>query len=177
MLATKAASARRLKSCNEAGVGGLRRLLRQGNANAWPISDLVNRLKAERKLTVKELAEMVGASRQRLSELRRTCAAFSPGSRRMDRDVHFHAVTARAAKKLGLSPVAVLDEILEQRIDSVRQTTRYLAERVRVARRSRVEVEAGPRTGVIDRCHHGDFRDVLSLISKGTVKLVLADAP
>ncbi|MEM6552588.1 MAG: DNA methyltransferase [Planctomycetota bacterium] len=175
----KMTSARRSEVNIESQLADLRRRMRQANADAWAIGDMVNRLKIEHKLKVKDIATMTGASRQRLSELRRTADAFPSKSRRLDRDIHFHTVAARAARRLNLSPIAVVDEIIEKRIDSARQATRYLAERVREeeTRQSLVLVECGPDTGVIDRCHHRDFRNVLPLVSSGTVKLVLADAP
>jgi hypothetical protein len=176
---TKTTNARRVRITRESLVEDLRKLVRAADANAWAIGDMVNRLKTEQRMQVKDVARLVGASRQRLSELRRTAAAFPHDSRRLDRDIHFHTVAARAARRLDLSPVVVLDEIIEQRIDSIRKATRYLAERMRACEAAIASAESGKAKAGrgINRCHHTDFRDVLQMLAKGSVKLILADAP
>lgn len=178
MATIKTTNARRRRA-GRADLGALRLLLEEANSNAWAIGGMVNRLKADRGLKVKDIAVEVGASRQRLSELRRTAAAFPEASRRLDMDFHFRTVAARAAKRMRLSPVAVLDEIIERRIDSTRQATRYLAERVREREARRLsKALTGDATGSTwSRCLRADFRDVLPSLPAESVKLILADAP
>ena len=53
---------------------------------------------------MENIATLAGASPQRLTELRRTAAAFPTDSQRHDIDFHFHTVSARAARRLGLTP-------------------------------------------------------------------------
>ena len=158
----------------------LKRLMVEANTNAWTIGDLVNEVKAT-GISVQEMAGLIGASRQRLSEMRRTAAAFSPDERRLDADFHFHTVAMRSAKRLGLSPVTVLDELIEKNIDSTRAATRYLARKIRLREAQRAADEAGllmaSAAGLLCHCHQSDFRQVFPRLESGCVKLVIADPP
>ena len=154
----------------------LKSLVAEATAQAWAIGDLVNELKAA-GLTVTEQAELIGASRQRLSELRRTAAAFPAEERPTGVDIHFCTVAARSAKRMGLRPGAVLDELVEQGIDSTRAATRYLAKRLRDQEGLKLMATLPWPSSGWDRAVHGDFRESCRGCQPGTVKLVVADPP
>lgn len=172
----KLTSARRFPGEFAPRLGRLKSLVAEASQQAWAIGDLVNELKAA-GLTVTEQATLIGASRQRLSELRRTAAAFPQGSRPTGIDIHFCTVAARSAKRLGLSPSAVVDELARNRIDSTRAATRYLAQRQRELDAGQASIEAARPDSGWDRAAHGDFRDCWSDLERGSVKLVIADPP
>ncbi|MEM6394250.1 MAG: DNA methyltransferase [Planctomycetota bacterium] len=172
----KTTNARPFAARMTAALGRLKGLMAEANHNAWAIGDLVNELKTA-GVPVRDQAELIGASRQRLSEMRRTAAAFATETRRVEVDFHFHTVAARSAKRLGLSPVDVLDELVKNGLDSTRAATRYLAERVREQEARRVRGKARVSSGLVNRCHHADFRQVLPQLKTGSVKLVIADPP
>jgi DNA methylase len=159
----------------------LRQLLRAATVNGFAIGDSVNKLKEGYGYKVKDIAAMLGASAQRLAELRRTALAFPRGHRSEDVDIHFYTIAARAARRLGLSPAEVLREIVQQRLDSTRQATRYLAARIAALENAR----AGKRTAQViaqgravnDRCHFGDYRKLVKRIPRNLLKCIIADAP
>ncbi len=172
-------NARRFTSTTMRLLARLKGLMAQANCNAWAMGDLVNQLKRG-GMTVQEQAALIGGSRQRLSELRRTAAAFGVDQRRLDVEFHFHTVAMRSAKRLGLAPSSVLDELVKRGIDSTRAATRHLAARLRQreARRAAGAMDVSDTShGVLNRCHHADFRLILPQVAQNSVTLVIADPP
>jgi hypothetical protein len=162
-------------------LGELRRLLQSEAANAFAIGDLVNRLKTTHGLMVKQMARILGASAQRLSEFRRTAAAFPKEHRDFDVDFHFYTIASRAAGRLGLSPVEVIKDIVRRRLDSTRKATMYLARKIAARENLRSRDLAAIRAvrggELIGRCHLADYRDVIGRLETGAVKLMIADPP
>lgn len=158
----------------------LQRLLSGAAEQAFAIGDVVNQLKSEHGLCVKEIAGYLGASRQRLSEMRRTAAAFPARERRHEVDFHFYTIAGRAARRLGMKPAAVLREVLKQKLQSTRQATAFLAQKIRERERlaKMGSAQSGPEDGdLINRCHHDDYRQVVARLEARSVNLVVADPP
>ena len=175
----KTTSARQLESATLLLLQQLMRLHREATERAWAIGDLVNKLKG-RGISVTEQARSIGASRQRLSELRQTALAFPVDHRPEDVDVHFCTIAMRSARRLGLSAPNVVRVLQRNGIESSREATRFLAQR----QRQKEALRAAARTAssyvpnqVLDRPHHGSFQEVLPRLKAGSVKLILADPP
>ena len=162
-------------------LGELRRLLIAETKYAFEIGDLVVMLKKEHGMRVKEIAVKLGVSAQRLGELKRTAEAYSPNERRFDVDVHYYTIAGRAARRLKVSPVTLLDEIVEKRIETTRNATRFLAQKIAAANRSDSDqlnaIIGAKGRNVIGRCHHDDYRRVVPRLPDGSVKLMIADPP
>ena len=159
----------------------LRHLLQAEAENAFQIGDTVNVLNRQHEMKVKEVAEILGASAQRLSELRRTATAFPHEARRFDVDIHFYTIAARAARRLNLSPTTVIKDIVRRRLDSTRRATRYLARKIAARENLRIKgsavVIAVRGGGLIGRCHHADYRKVIGRLPDNSVKFIVADPP
>jgi DNA modification methylase len=159
----------------------LARALASEQEQAFMIGDLVNVLKEDHGLAVKQIAAEVGGSRQRLSEFRRTAAAFPKNERRRGVDFCFYTVSARAATRLRIAPAAALRMVLKHAMGSTREATAFLAQRIRAKEAAEAGASAAlvmaKGSEIVDRCHHEDFRKVLPQLADRSVKLVVADPP
>lgn len=177
---SKTTNARRFSKEELALLHDLKSWVREGDHFAWRIGDRVALLKS-RGITVAQQAEFVTESPQRLREMRRTAAAFDPDSRRKDISFCYHGIAARSAGRLGLDPVAVIDELVEAGIQTTRQATKYLAaqirerEALRALFRSQQTTERWPN--LWRNCHLADFRDHITQLPAGSAKLIIADPP
>lgn len=159
----------------------LRNLMADGCRHSFEVGDLVEQITSQHGKTIKFVAETLGLSRTRLCELRRTAVAFPPSTRNRRADFHFYTMAARCSSRLDMKPEAVLDVILNKKLRSTRQVSRYLSDRVREKERA-ASAKSMPwllagNSEHINRCHHARFQDVLPLVSDRSVKLVIADPP
>ena len=181
ILQRKTTSVRRNTKTMLALLNDLRRLLQAEAENAFQIGDAVNVLKHQHEMKVKEVAEILGASAQRLSELRRTAMAFPKDQRDFKIDFHFYTIAARAARRLNLSPTTVIKDIVRRRLDSTRRATRYLARKIAARENLRIKgltaIIAVKHGDLIGRCHHADYRKIISRLPDNSIKFIVADPP
>lgn len=171
----------RLSAAGMRLLGELRDMLHEETLNAFAIGDTVNQLKHAHGLTVKEIAKVLDASRQRLSEYRRTAAAFPPGLRDPKIQFHFYTLSVRASRRLGLKPPRVLRQLRRARIESTREATRFLAGQIAMRHNARAAAGSAKvalrNHGTLNRPHHNDFRQVLPQMAARSIQLIVADPP
>jgi DNA modification methylase len=105
--------------------------------------------------------------------------AFKGEIRKMDVPFHFFTVAARAAKPSGMTPEHALAAVLEKGLQSTRQASRFFAE-MRRAKENGQALNDGAMLvakhgDLLDRCHHDDFRNVVTLLPVESINLAIAD--
>jgi len=161
----------------------LRELLRRHDRNCWEIGDLVGQLLAGHRISVSLLAQHTGYSKSRLSEFHLTAAAFRK-DQRQGFTFQSSLLARRIQRRLGaleMDLLAIRREIREFGLTTLRQARAHFVRRLvqqqaaSWGRKSATVLQA--TEGLIDRCHHADYRDVLPKLPDGSVKLFLADPP
>jgi hypothetical protein len=177
---SKTTSVRRFSAEELSLLQELKSAVKRANQNMWLIGEQVGILKAN-GIPVVQQVDYIAESAQRLREYRKTAAAFAPKDRREDVGFCMHTIAARSASRLQLNPVDVIDVLVENNIETTRQATSFLAERIRKEKALLALFHAGQMTSqqnhLWHNCHMRDFRESLKEIEAGTVKLVIADPP
>lgn len=160
-------------------VAELKELAQDDKNRGFEIGDLVETATTKHKLRVADLVKEVGLSRQRLCDCRITAVAFRGKSRKMPVPFHFFTLAARAAAKFNMEPEKALDMVVQQGLQSTREASACFAGLRRRQQNGHALKQAGllvaQHGGLLDRCHHADFRVVLNRLEPGSVKLVIAD--
>lgn len=158
----------------------LKAVVRRVSEDKWRIGDMVCALKTQ-GVSVKQQAEYAKASAQRLREIRFTAESYEPDFRRPEISFCFHTMAARSAKRTGLVPHEVIDLLVDNGIETIRDATAFL-DKWKREQEAKDAVRWGQtllrRTdGLWGACHQTDFRNCFAQIERETVKLLVADPP
>jgi len=161
----------------------LAEMLRQQDSQCWKIGDVVADLLDRHRLKLFQISAEVGYSKARLSEFHLTSRTFPPCQR--DVGSFYDSLMARrvwkAIPRLEMSPMAIRSEIIKLHGKRHRQIRAYfvniLLERERKDSIKAAGVIVNSRGGLINRAHHGDWRDVVPNLPDDSVKVFLCDPP
>lgn len=160
-------------------VAELKELAQDDKNRGFEIGDLVETATTKHKLLVADLVKEVGLSRQRLCDCRITAVAFRGKSRNRPVPFHFFTLAARTAKKFKMEPEKALETVAQQEPQSTREASSCFADLRRRQQNGQALEHAGllvaQHGDLLDRCHHDDFRAVVSRLEPASVKLVIAD--
>jgi DNA modification methylase len=162
-------------------VAELKELAKDEKNRGFEIGDLVETATTKHKMRVQDLVKEVGLSRSRLCDCRMTAVAFRGKSRRKDVPFHFFTLAARAAKKFDMDVDETLDTVIAKRLQSTREASKHFAQLGRQKQNGKALEGAAllvaKHGDLLDRCHHDDFRNVITRLDPGSIKLVVADPP
>ena len=160
------------------------RMLRRHDRNAWKIGDAVIELMDEHNLELKDIVGYTGYSKPRLSEFHLTARAFGPEQRQA---CSFqNSLLARKIKKrfrtLDMGLLEIREEISRLGIRNPRQAKIHFLQKLLERQGNQALAESAKvhrkvRMGLLNRCHHADYRAVVPQLPDGAVKLFLCDPP
>jgi len=166
-----------------AKVERLQRLLNQHDSKCWQVGDLVAAILDKHRVRLGWLSEKVGYQKARLSELALTARAFRPDQRDgytfqdclLARRIHrtmpalgmsLLAIRKRIARLKGKRPTQVKAHFIQQLI--AKQQNEALAESAKYRK---------PTRGMVNRCHHADYRKIIPRLPDASIKFLNADPP
>lgn len=161
----------------------LKKMLAQQDQKCWDIGDLCIELLDRDRLALGDIAHATGYSRTRISHFHLTCRLFSPDERK---GYTFQdSLTARqihiSLPRLAMTPVQIRDEICKLKNKTVRQVREHFVdilvkkEMARTVADSLIAPDSG--VGLINNCHHSDWRKIIPKLPDQSVHLFICDPP
>jgi hypothetical protein len=170
-------------SLSQGDLALLRDLFRAESQNLWAIGDELLRLK-QLGHKLKDIAKHFGRRKNRLSEILQTAKAF-PAHKR-DPDVPFfrHELARLVFRRSNFdSDLMSALRLIERRKFTRRRQVYAAFAREADQRASRhscptpILTDHGEGDGLVNRCHHRDYRNLLDRFAEGSIKVIHADPP
>lgn len=164
-------------------IGQLKQLLTEYDRQCWMIADLVIDLIDKHRLSSRQLSEMTGYARNRLSEFRLTAKMFHPNDRG---DSNFqNCLMARRVKRwlprLNMSPVEIRDEIAGMCGKQIPQLkshfTQLMFKQDSTTHKFNTDDECEYQDQWANKCINNDWRSVVPSLPDRSVKLFICDPP
>ena len=159
-------------------------MLKGYDGDAWRIGDAVVELMDSDGLELKDIVRHTAYSKPRLSEFHLTARSFPPDQRS---SCSFqNSLLARKIRKrfktLDMGLLEIRAEIMSCGIRTPRQAKVHFLQKL-IERQSSQALSDSAKAhgkvgaGLLNRCHHADYRSVVPLLPDRSVKLFLCDPP
>ena len=161
----------------------LKKLLRAHDRCSYAIGDLCIDLMDTHRLSLSYICRKTGYSAARISEMHLTARTFPPPQREgfSFQDSLMARRIAKRMRSLTMTPLEIRKEIARlpsKRFRDVR--THFVQKMICRERNKSLASSVGIIEGsndLLNRCHHGDWQDVVPLLPDRSVKLFLCDPP